>query len=205
VLAIESIHRRHCIHRDLKPDNVLIDRHGHIQLSDFGLCKQTETEEEDACLLEAHDYVPGQITSATTSNFKQYLQRHRAGGRRKLAFSAVGTPDYIAPEMLKRTGYCELVDWWALGVIIYEMLVGYAPFSADSNDEIYYKIERHEDYLHFPPEVSISFEVVDLISRLLADPQLRLGRQGAQEVRAHPWFSSISWNSIRTMSPPFVP
>lgn len=81
--------------------------------------------------------------------------------------------------MLKRIGYTELVDWWALGVIIYEMLVGYAPFSADTNDEIYYKIERYEEFLYFPPEVPISFEVIDLISRLLVDPRVRLGRNGA--------------------------
>lgn len=59
---------------------------------------------------------------------------------RKMALSAVGTPDYIAPEMLKKTGYTELVDWWAFGVMIYEMLIGYAPFSGDENEEIYYKI-----------------------------------------------------------------
>jgi serine/threonine kinase 38 len=62
---------------------------------------------------------------------KYSSQTHK---NRKLVFSAVGTPDYIAPEMLKRTGYSELVDWWALGVIIYEMLIGYAPFTSDNNE-----------------------------------------------------------------------
>ena len=78
------------------------------------------------------------------STFKQYLSRCKTRGERRLAFSAVGTPDYIAPEMLRKKGYTELVDWWALGVIIYEMIIGYAPFSADNNDEIYYKIEHFQ-------------------------------------------------------------
>jgi serine/threonine protein kinase len=75
---------------------------------------------------------------------------------RKLAFSAVGTPDYIAPEMLTRKGYSETVDWWSIGIMIYEMLIGYAPFSAETNEEIYYKIQHHQDYLFFPPEVDLS-------------------------------------------------
>lgn len=81
-----------------------------------------------------------------------------------------------------------MVDWWAVGVIIYEMLIGYAPFTSEVNDEIYYKIENHEEYLYFPPEISLSCEVIDLISRLLSDSSIRLGRNGAEEIKKHPWF-----------------
>lgn len=77
-------------------------------------------------------------------------------------------------------GYNEMVDWWALGVMIYEMIIGYAPFSSDSNEETYYKIENHDDYLYFPPEVEMSYEVIDLISRLLSHQDIRLGKNGSQ-------------------------
>ena len=85
------------------------------------------------------------------------------------------------------------------------MIVGFAPFSSDSNDEIYYKIQKFEDYLHFPPEINISYEVVDLISHLLTDPQFRLGKNGAEEIKKHAWFHDIDWKNIKSMTPPFVP
>lgn len=99
MLAIESIHKKNYIHRDIKPDNVLIDARGHIQLSDFGLCKQTETSEDKYVEETIHDYVPGQIANSNLETFKRYLQKYNSQTHknRKLAYSAVGTPDYIAP------------------------------------------------------------------------------------------------------------
>ena len=95
VLAVESVHKLNFIHRDIKPDNILIDRQGHIKLSDFGLCAKYEIK-------------PG---------FQQ------TGNRRARLHSTVGTPDYIAPEIFEEGGYTEIVDWWSLGIILYEMLV----------------------------------------------------------------------------------
>ena len=124
---------------------------------------------------------------------------------RKLAYSAVGTPDYIAPEMLTRKGYDETVDWWSVGIMLYEMLIGYAPFTAESNEEIYYKIQNHEDFLFFPPEVDLSREVVDLISRLVTSSDVRLGKNGAAEIKVHPWFKGIEWLNIKKTEAPFIP
>lgn len=115
ILAIESLHKMNYIHRDLKPDNILIDDNGHLKLSDFGLCKHMGSHNEMAI-----PYNP---------NAPQIDKR---ADRRKLAFSTVGTPDYIAPEVFSQKGYNELVDWWSVGVILFEMVIGYPPFYSDT-------------------------------------------------------------------------
>ena len=122
ILAVESIHQMNYIHRDLKPDNLLIDNLGHIKLSDFGLSKHAEIHPQTEVLQKLEE-----------DNRFRHLRERRDANRhnRKLAFSTVGTPDYIAPEVFTRKGYSETVDWWSVGVIMFEMLVGYPPFYAD--------------------------------------------------------------------------
>ena len=125
-------------------------------MSDFGLCKKTDINEED----DKHNYHRVKYRESQTEleekfsnlgiiSYEKMLKLKKRD--RKLAFSAVGTPDYIAPEMLSKKGYDETVDWWSVGIMLYEMLIGYAPFTAEDNEEIYYKIQNHEDFLYFPP------------------------------------------------------
>ncbi|XP_039031578.1 serine/threonine-protein kinase CBK1-like [Hibiscus syriacus] len=204
VLAIESIHKHNYIHRDLKPDNLLLDKNGHLKLSDFGLCNpldcrnlssinETETL-DDENLNESMDFDSGK--GRRWKNPLEQLQ-HWQLNRRKLAFSTVGTPDYIAPEVLLKKGYGMECDWWSLGAIMYEMLVGYPPFYSDDPVTTCRKIVHWKNHLKFPEETRLTPEAKDLICKLLCDVDHRLGTLGADQIIAHPWFKDNGTNSMK--------
>ncbi|CAD6233118.1 unnamed protein product [Miscanthus lutarioriparius] len=217
ILAIESIHKHNYIHRDIKPDNLLLDKNGHMKLSDFGLCKpidcsklSTLNEDEpmgDDNLRESMDI---DSSLSDTANGRRWRSQHEQlqhwqMNRRKLAFSTVGTPDYIAPEVLLKKGYGMECDWWSLGAIMYEMLVGYPPFYADDPITTCRKIVHWRNHLKFPEDAKLSNEARDLICRLLCDVDHRIGSAGADQIKAHPWFRGVAWDKLYEMEAAFKP
>ncbi|GAV70776.1 Pkinase domain-containing protein/Pkinase_C domain-containing protein [Cephalotus follicularis] len=209
VLAIESIHIHNYIHRDIKPDNLLLDRYGHLRLSDFGLCKPL-----DCSNLQEKDFAIGNNLNGATQNderpaaprrTQQEQLQHWQKNRRMLAYSTVGTPDYIAPEVLLKKGYGMECDWWSLGAIMFEMLVGYPPFYSDDPMSTCRKIVNWRTHLKFPDEAKLSPEAKDLISKLLCNVSQRLGSKGADEIKVHPWFKGIEWDKIYQMEAAFIP
>lgn len=176
VLAVEALHSMGFVHRDIKPDNMLLDVRGHLKLADFGTCIRVNRD--------------GLVRCDT----------------------AVGTPDYISPEVLKSQGsdghYGRECDWWSVGVCLYEMLYSETPFYSVSLVNTYGKIMDHKNTLVFPPlDPPVSREAVDFIRALLTERENRLGRNGTEDIRRHPFFrnNEWTWENIRVCVPPYVP
>ncbi|CAD6199737.1 unnamed protein product [Caenorhabditis auriculariae] len=185
VLAIEYLHSYGIVHRDLKPDNLLITAMGHIKLTDFGLSK-IGLMNRTTLVAEGYDSV------AETQQFKDK--------------QLCGTPEYIAPEVILRQGYGKPVDWWALGVILYEFLVGIVPFFGDSPEDLFSKVITEE--VEYPTEEEALLpEAEDLIKQLLEkNPAERLGTlNGAAQLMTHPFFESLDFTSLLRQKAEFVP
>ncbi|XP_068106910.1 RAC-beta serine/threonine-protein kinase [Hyperolius riggenbachi] len=169
VSALEYLHSRNVVYRDIKLENLMLDKDGHVKITDFGLCKEGITD------------------GATMRTF-------------------CGTPEYLAPEVLEDNDYGRAVDWWGLGVVMYEMMCGRLPFYNQDHERLFELILMEE--IRFPR--TLSPEAKSLLAGLLKkDPKQRLGGgpNDAQEVKDHPFFSCINWQDVdqRKLTPPFKP
>jgi serine/threonine protein kinase len=232
ILAIEAVHALGYIHRDIKPDNFLLDGRGHLKLTDLGLCKKVDTG-----VLPGMDHGSLGAAARSSANFGNSSagaaaaaaaaaataadgdvpinQPSTRGSRhnRKLAQSTVGTPNYISPEVLVQDGYGMECDWWSLGVILFECLCGYPPFDSEEEDpmQVCKNIINWRKTLGFPKEAKekLSKECLSFVKKLICDAESRLGYdKGAAELKQHAWFrerGAIDFEHIRELEAPFVP
>ncbi|XP_040572393.1 cAMP-dependent protein kinase catalytic subunit 3 [Lepeophtheirus salmonis] len=166
VCALEYLHSQSIVYRDLKPENLLLDRDGHLKITDFGFAKRISDRTWTLC----------------------------------------GTPEYLAPEIIQSKGHNRAVDWWSLGILIYEMLAGYPPFFDDNPFGIYEKILGGK--IDWPRQMEPVTK--DLIKKLLVqDRTKRLGnmKNGAEDVKKHRWFKSLDWDDVlnKKYKPPIIP
>ena len=196
ILAVEYLHDYGIIHRDLKPDNLVIGTQGHIKLTDFGLSKIGLMNRTTMIEMHAQTFKDSQV---------------------------LGTPDYIAPEVILGQGYGQAVDWWSIGIILYELVLSVPPFRGDSVQDIFSKAVKEQ--VEWPSEeyAVLSREFKDLVAQLLIkDPALRLGTPpssvledampGAFYVKEHDFFSlpienenGIDWDILLQEKACFVP
>ncbi|CAA7048174.1 unnamed protein product [Microthlaspi erraticum] len=199
VLALEYLHSEGVVHRDLKPDNLLIAHDGHVKLTDFGLSK--------VGLINSTSDLSGPVFSGTplVVEEKPKLPTSEHQPERRDKRSAMGTPDYLAPEILLGTGHGATADWWSVGIILFELIAGIPPFNDDNPQKIFENIlNRNIPWPNVPDEMSL--EAYNLIDRLLTeDPQQRLGARGAAEVKQHIFFKDINWDTIAEQKASFVP
>lgn len=193
-LALHSIHQMHFLHRDLKPDNILIGADGHIKLTDFGL--STNYLKQDAAMHQLLYAIQDMILEQSEVG-RDVSQVHHERGN-----NAIGTCGYTAPEVLRSQSPTTLSDYWSLGVIIYEMLYGFPPFQGKSPHETALRILHWKRALRFPQGFNVSPEAIDLIKHLLCEPE---ARYNFEQIIEHPFFNGFNFANVNANIPPMVP
>ncbi|XP_008234378.2 PREDICTED: probable serine/threonine protein kinase IRE [Prunus mume] len=198
VLALEYLHSLNVVHRDLKPDNLLIGQDGHIKLTDFGLSKVgliSSTDDLSGPSVSDTGFLRDDEPKTQPSSERTQRQKH----------SVVGTPDYLAPEILLGMGHSATADWWSVGAILFELLVGLPPFNAEHPQQIFNNIINRDIPWPKVPE-EMSYEAYDLIDKLMTEnPVQRLGATGSREVKQHIFFKDINWDTLARQKAMFIP
>ncbi|KAL4805876.1 kinase-like domain-containing protein [Aspergillus unguis] len=211
--CIDALHALGYIHRDLKPENFLIDSTGHVKLTDFGLAAGMLNPGKIESMRVKLEEV-GNTPVPFGRPMEQRTMAERRQGYRTLrerqvnyAKSIVGSPDYMAPEVLKGDQYDFTVDYWSLGCMLFEALAGYPPFAGSTVDETWQNLKNWQKVLRRPvyedPNYFLSKRTWDLITRLVASKDYRF--KNIQEIHAHDYFSEVDFNNLRAQRPPFVP
>ena len=195
ILAVESLHKANCIHRDIKPENFFIDQSGHLKIGDFGL-----------------SILSNKITYPFTYSYKnpKKMKKEKIDNNdfnKLIGLSNVGSLLYVAPEVIEKKVYGAEIDWWSVGIIFYEMLIGFPPFFSenDTAKDITSKLKNYKKNLKIPNGVKISKEAEKLIFDFLSEKEKRLGKNGIDEIKRHIFFKGFDWENIRQMRPPYVP
>ncbi|KAG5421601.1 DBF2 [Candida metapsilosis] len=208
--AVNSLHELGFTHRDLKPENFLIDSKGHIKLTDFGLAAGTVSNDRIESmrlrlknLEELEEYqVPSRMMMERQKIFK------KSQGHHNLANSIVGSPDYMALEVLEGKSYDYTIDYWSLGCMLFEALCGYPPFSGSKQEETYQNLKNWKTALRRPQTKDGRYVFSDrtwaLITKLIASPANRL--RTFKQVQQMAYFADVKgWSNLRERTPPFTP
>ncbi|KZS90293.1 AGC/NDR protein kinase [Sistotremastrum niveocremeum HHB9708] len=208
--GVNELHRLGYIHRDLKPENFLVDGTGHVKLTDFGLAtgalNPKRIESLKVKLDKAKDY---EIVQRSTLERRSMYRSIRAADPR-YADSIVGSPDYMAPEVLRGKPYTYSVDFWSLGCILFEFLAGFPPFSGGTPEETWANLKNWTKVLrrpHYDRPEDLIFNLTDVawdaVTRLIAHSTMRYAT--LDQVKSHPFFMRVKWSDLRGVAPPFVP
>jgi cell cycle protein kinase DBF2 len=214
VACVDSLHQLGYIHRDLKPENFLIDSTGHVKLTDFGLAAGILAPAKIESMRIKLESIGNAVAFPSGRPMEDRTAAERREGYRSLrernvnyAKSIVGSPDYMAPEVLKGDEYDFTVDYWSLGCMLFEALAGYPPFAGSTVDETWQNLKRWPKVLRKPvyedPNYYLSKRTWDLITRLIASKSTRF--RNVKEIHAHAYFAEVDWERLREQRAPFVP
>ncbi|GFP71338.1 serine/threonine-protein kinase DBF20 [Saccharomyces cerevisiae] len=208
--AVNALHELGYTHRDLKPENFLIDATGHIKLTDFGLAAGTVSNERiESMKIRLEEVKNLEFPAFTERSIEDRRKIYHNMRKTEINYanSMVGSPDYMALEVLEGKKYDFTVDYWSLGCMLFESLVGYTPFSGSSTNETYENLRYWKKTLRRPRtedrRAAFSDRTWDLITRLITDPINRV--RSFEQVRKMSYFAEINFETLRTSSPPFIP